>query len=212
MLARLVRQSFNSPDHLFEIKWDGIRALAFVEDGGFRLLSRNSKDLAPMFPELSELPAQVKGNGVVLNGELVCLDDLGHSSYERLHQRLENPHGRKAPATAVQFIAFDLLYLDGYHVMREPLSHRKNYLRDTLEPSEIAQPCDFIENDGEAFFHATCELGLEGIVAKDKSGLYSPGKRSRSWLKVKRLRECEFVIGGYTFHGTKKAAFSSLLL
>ena len=156
MLARLVRQSFNSPDHLFEIKWDGIRALAFVEDGGFRLLSRNSKDLAPMFPELSELPAQVKGNGVVLDGELVCLDDLGHSSYERLHQRLENPHGRKAPATAVQFIAFDLLYLDGYPVMREPLSHRKNYLRDTLEPSEIAQPCDFIENDGEAFFHATC--------------------------------------------------------
>ena len=212
MLSRLARQPFDSPDHLFELKWDGIRALAFIEGGSVRLLNRGSRDITPGFPELSGLPKQVKADRVILDGELVCLDTLGHPSYSRLQQRLRRPEGIKATRNPVHFIAFDLLYMDGRSVMREPLHRRKNFLHDLLEPSKITQACDFIERDGEAFFHATCELGLEGIVAKDKYSLYFPGKRSQHWLKVKRVRESEFVIGGYTFGGARRELFSSLLL
>ena len=96
--------------------------------------------------------------------------------------------------------------------MGEPLVDRKTLLQDVLAPNELVQACDFIQGEGEAFFQATCELGLEGIVAKEKSSPYLPGKRSSHWLKVKRVRESGFVIGGYTFRGTGKEHFSSLLL
>ena len=212
MLARLGRRPFDSPDHLFELKWDGIRALAFVEGGTLKLMSRNAKDITSVFPELSDLPRQVKADAVVLDGELVCLDSLGHPSYPLLQKRLRKPDTRGNRSNQVHFIAFDLLFVDGHSMMQEPLLNRKNLLHDLLEPSEITQACEFIEKDGEAFFQATCDHGLEGIVAKDKSSLYFPGKRSHSWLKIKRVRESEFVIGGYTFGGVKKELFSSLLL
>ena len=212
MLARLARQPFDSPDHLFELKWDGMRALAFIDDGHLELVSRNSRNITSTFPELSDLPTQVKSNRVVLDGELVCLDDLGHPSYSRLEQRLHRSDHRQARSNPAHFIAFDILYLNGRSVMAEPLLRRKQLLHGLLEASEIAQATDFIENDGEAFFQATCDHGLEGIVAKEKSSLYLPGKRSQYWLKVKRVRESEFVIGGYTFGGTRKEVFSSLLL
>ena len=212
MLPRLARQPFDSPDHLFELKWDGLRALAFINNGQLKLLGRNSTEITAHFPELLGLPKQVKSDMVILDGELVCLDRLGHPSSSLLQQRLQQQGSRKARRNPVHFIAFDLLFLDGDSVMREPLSHRKNLLHKLIEPSEIAQACDFIENDGEAFFEATCEHGLEGIIAKEKSSLYFPGKRSHYWLKVKRVRESEFVIGGYTFGGKRREFFSSLLL
>jgi DNA ligase-1 len=214
MLARLARQPFDSPDHLFELKWDGIRALAFVEGGNLKLLSRNSRDITGGFPELSRLPAQVGVGGAVLDGELVCLDQQGHPSFSLLQERLNRPSDRRMRGDPVHFIAFDLLYVEGSPVMGEPLFERKNRLHGLLNPSEMAQACDFIEGDGLAFFQATCEHGLEGIVAKEKSSIYLPGKRSQYWLKVKRVRESEFVIGGYTFGGARnrKDAFSTLLL
>ena len=197
MLARLARRPFDSPDHLFELKWDGIRALAFVDRGHVRLLGRNSRDITATFPELSSLPTQVDAGSAVLDGELVCLDQHGHPSYPRLARRLDKLSDRKARRDLVHFIAFDLLYLESRSMMGEPLLHRKSRLQEVLKPSEIAQACDFIEGDGEAFFQAACEHGLEGVVAKDKSSLYFPGRRSHHWLKVKRVRESEFVIGGY---------------
>ena len=212
MLARLARHPFDSPDHLFELKWDGIRALAFIEDGRLRLLNRRSVDITPLFPELSTLPRQVRTDRAVLDGELVCLDEFGHPSYSLLQERLSRGYNRRIPRNAAQFVAFDLLYQEGHSVMKEPLSTRKNLLHDHLVPSEVAQACDFIENDGLAFFQATCQHGLEGIIAKEKSSLYIPGKRSQHWLKIKRVRESEFVIGGYTFGGMRKEPFSSLLL
>ena len=212
MLAQLARHPFDSPNHLFELKWEGIRALALIDGGGLRLLSRSSKEITAHFPELLQLPKQVTGQGMILDGELVCLDDRGHPSFARLQQRLRRTGNRVSRSNRVQYVAFDVLYVNGSSVMGEPLFERKNILHQLLAPSEIAQACEFIENDGEAFFQATCELGLEGIVAKDKSSLYFPGKRSRNWWKVKRVRESEFVIGGYTFGGKRREHFSSLLL
>ena len=212
MLAQLARHSFDSTNHLFELKWDGIRALALIDGNELKLLSRSSKEITAYFPELSELPKQVTGQRVILDGELVCLDEMGHPSFGRLQQRLRKRGNRVSKSNRVHFVAFDILYMNDSSVMSEPLIERKNLLHRVLAPSEIAQACEFIENDGEAFFQATCELGLEGIVAKEKSSLYFPGKRSKSWLKVKRVRETEFVVGGYTFGGKRREQFSSLLL
>ena len=219
MLARLAHSPFDSSDHLFELKWDGIRAMALVHNGALKLLDRNSRDITQRFPELSKLPRQIKGDGVILDGELVCLDDRARPSYLRLEQRLGVPEGRGSRSNPVHFIAFDLLYAGSQPVMGLPLVGRKALLNDLLAPSEVVQQSDYIESDGKSFFHATCELGLEGILAKEKSSLYLPGRRSRDWLKVKRVRESEFVIAGYTFGGgtlagaaRKEQPFGSLLL
>ena len=212
MLARLSRRPFDSPDHLYELKWDGIRALAFVDGGGLRLLSRTGRDITGAFPELSSLPGQLKAGGVVLDGELVCLDEEGHPSFHVLQRRLRKGSPSRRRKDALHFISFDVLYVDSRSVMKEPLLTRKAVLNGILESSDTAQACDFIQDEGEAFFQATCDLGLEGVVAKEKSSPYLPGRRSQHWLKVKRVREAEFVVGGYTFGGTRRERFSSLLL
>ena len=213
MLARLTRHAFDSPDHIFELKWDGIRALAFVEGGRLKLQSRNLQDLTSQFPELHRLPESVKADQAVLDGELVCFDGQGRPSMERMQQRLRRQaQGRSVKGPRVHFVAFDLLYLGGTSLMNEPLLRRKELLDDSLRSTEVAQPCEFIETDGTAFFNATCELGLEGIMAKAKSSSYTAGQRSASWLKLKRVRECEFVIGGYAFGGKRRELFGSLLL
>ena len=213
MLARLTRQPFDSSDFIFELKWDGMRALAFVEGGQLRLQSRNLRNITSQFPELAELPRSVKADQTVLDGELVSFDKDGHPSFTRIQQRLQRQaRGSIDRGPRAHFVAFDLLYMNGHSVMEQPLEQRKNLLHKVLEQSELVQACDFIETDGKAFFDATCEHGLEGIMAKEKSSTYFPGKRSPSWHKVKRIRGCEFVIGGYDFGGKRKELFSSLLL
>ena len=212
MLGRLARHAFDSPDHLFELKWDGMRALAFIEGGALKIFSRNGRDITSNFPELADLPSQVNSAPVILDGEIVCLDEDNKPSFSRLQQRVQSKRIGIKRTHPVTFIAFDLLYQNGSSVMKHRLVERKNLLADTLKPTEFAQACEFVENDGTAFFQATCDLGLEGIMAKEKSGIYLPGKRSPHWLKVKRVRDSEFVIGGYSFGGARKELFSSLLL
>ena len=212
MLARLTRDPFDSPNHIFELKWDGIRALAYVESGRIRFHNRNSKDITSQFGELAGLPKQVSASEAVLDGELVSLDEEGRPSFALMQQRSKGEGGQSIRKSPAHYIAFDLLQLNGRSVMGEPLAHRKNLLHEILQPSDLVQACEFIDTDGKAFFYATCELGLEGIVAKEKKSLYSPGKRSSSWLKVKRVRDSEFVIGGYAFGGKQKELFSALLL
>ena len=207
MLARLTRYPFDSPDYLYELKWDGIRALAFCRGGDVRFLTRNSRDITDHLPELMDLPKQIRADGVVLDGEFVCLDSEGHPNFPSLQQRIQTGRGNR-----INFVAFDLLYVKGNSLMRQPLHVRKTLLHEIFTPSDTAQPCEFIKNDGKAFFQATCQHGLEGIIAKEKSSLYLPGRRSNHWLKIKRIRESEFVIGGYTFGGKEKERFGSLLL
>ena len=213
MLASLVRQPFNSPNHIFELKWDGIRTLAFIQNGQVRLQSRNLQNITSEWPELSCLPQQVIGDKIVLDGELVYLNQQGYPSFQGLQPRLQRkpkilPSMRKS---SLHYIAFDILFYEGQSVMEQSLGKRKNLLHEVIKPNDVVQACDFIENDGEAFFQAVCKHGLEGIMAKEKSSLYFPGTRSSNWLKVKRVRESEFVIGGYTFGGQREL-FTSLLL
>ncbi|MBI4305405.1 MAG: ATP-dependent DNA ligase [Chloroflexi bacterium] len=212
MLARLTREPFDSQSHIFELKWDGVRALAFVEGGKVRLQSRNLRDITSQFPEMATLPQSVKVASAVLDGELVIFDKDGHPSLSRLLERLKRrSRGTVDRGPQATYVAFDVLYIDGESVMGLPLLKRKALLHKIVKASRTLQPCEYIENDGIAFFDATCEHGLEGIMAKAKSSIYTPGRRSPHWLKIKRRRESDFVIGGYDFGG-KRSLFGALLL
>ena len=191
MLGRLAREPFDSPNHVFELKWDGMRALAFIEGGELRLLSRNGRNVTSQFPELAEMPALVKSDSAVLDGEIVCLDDDGKPSFTRLQQILQSKRVTRNRSHPAHFIAFDLLYSGGRSVMKEPLLKRKSHLRDILDPTELIQACEFIEAEGTAFFKATCDLGLKGIMAKEKSSTYLPGIRSPSALLRKNSRQSQ---------------------
>ena len=187
--------------------------MTFIQGGRLRIQSRNLQDITAQFPELAQLPKLVKADQTVIDGELVCFDREGRPSFSGMRQLVKRQaHGRAVRRPPVHFVAFDLLFLRGLPVIDQPLGQRKELLHEVLEPSELAQESEFIETDGTAFFQATCDLGLEGIMAKDKSSPYSPGKRGSAWLKVKRVRESEFVIGGYAFGGRMKEPFSALLL
>ena len=122
----------------------------------------------------------------------------------------ERLRGRDA-SLKVHYVAFDALFVGGRKLIERPLFERERQLAVVLGDSDVAQACEFIEGDGKAFFDATCEHGLEGIMAKDKASPYLPGERSPNWQKITRLRECEFVIAGYDFDGGRRP-FVSLIL
>ena len=215
MLAVPAPEPFDDPNKLFEVKWDGIRAIAVIENGSVRIHTRGHKDISAAFSDVAQsLLASVSGNGdgVVLDGELIAMDDEG---VPRLHRVMERWHQGKLTRRPipVNYQVFDILYKGRRPLMAEPLYRRKEILHETLTPNDIVQVCHFEEGMGIALFEAARELGLEGIVAKDKQGRYQPGKRSRHWLKIKHSRTANLVVGGYTFGGgARKELFGSLLL
>jgi bifunctional non-homologous end joining protein LigD len=215
MLASIIEKPFDDPDWLFEIKWDGYRAIAFIENGKVRLVSRNQNDLTPRYPELRELPKLVNAQNAILDGEVVVLDEQGRSSFSLMQQRTGiRSHGRQAAPKSdlpVIYYAFDLLYLDGYDLRRVALDDRKRVLREVLSPGELARYSDHYAGQGVALFEAAKQKGLEGIIAKRRNSCYEE-RRSREWLKIKITQTIDCVIGGYTEpEGTRKY-FGSLVL
>ena len=213
MLAVSAPEPFDAPDKLFEIKWDGIRAIAVIENGQVRIHTRGLKDISEPFADVGEaLGEALKGDAVAVDGELIAMDDEG---VPRLHRVMERWHQGKLSRrpVPVNFEVFDILYRDGRSLMKEPLHRRKTHLNDTLNPNALVHVCHYEEGEGIALFEAARDLGLEGIVAKDKQSGYQPGKRSRHWLKIKHSRTANLVVGGYTFGGgARKELFGSLLL
>lgn len=186
MLATLVAQPFDSANHVFEVKWDGVRALAFVEKGELRLQGRSLGSITHQYPELRHLPDQVQGDGIVFDGEIVTLDGLGSPDFGRLQERmkLKDPAAIAlvAKRQPVHYQIFDILYVDDQSVMEEPLWRRKNLLHHILTPNQRCQATDFVEREGVALFQAVRHHRLEGVVAKAKDSLYLPGKRTSAWL------------------------------
>ena len=127
MLGRMARHPFDSPKHIFELKWDGMRALAFVEGGEIKRFSRNGRNVTTQFPELAEMPSQVKSRAgpVVFDGEIVCLDEQNRPNFSLLQQRLQAKRVGLKQKYPVNFIGFDLLYVKGRSVMKQPLMDRK---------------------------------------------------------------------------------------
>ncbi len=168
MLATSIDKPFDGPDWLFEIKWDGYRAVAFIENGQVRLVSRNQNDLT-RYPELKDLPKFVKAKNAILDGEVVALDEQGRPSFSLMQQRTGfRPRGRRAAANAdvpVLYYAFDLLYLDGYDLRKLPLEDRKKKLFSLIIPGDSLRYSDHYERQGKALFEMAREKGLEGILA-----------------------------------------------
>ena len=210
MLATLVDEPFDDKDWVFEIKWDGYRALAFIEDGRVRLLSRNQNEYT-RFSELRELPTLVRAKSAIVDGEIVAVDDQGRASFSLMQQRMSNEEPRQRPNIPVLYYAFDLLYLDGYSLLRVDLEKRKELLRRVLRDNPMVRYSDHFAGDGVALYEAAKQRQLEGIVAKRRQSCYLQ-KRSREWLKIKTSNTQECVIGGYTDPRGSREHFGSLVL
>jgi bifunctional non-homologous end joining protein LigD len=215
MLATIVANSFDNPDWLFEIKWDGYRAIAFIEGGRVRLVSRNQNDLTAQFSDIGSLPKYVKAERAILDGEIVALDEEGRPSFSLMQQRTGfQPGKRRLPGrdgVPIIYYAFDLLYLDGFDLRRVALERRKQLLQERIEGGELIHFSDHYAEKGLDLFEAAKQRGLEGIVAKKRNSYYE-GKRSREWLKIKITQRQECVIGGYTDPEGSREHFGALVL
>jgi bifunctional non-homologous end joining protein LigD len=215
MLATLTDHAFSSEEWLYEIKFDGYRAVAFIDDGEVRLISRNQNEMTSLYPELQVLPKVVRGKRVVLDGEVVALDEQGRPSFSLMQQRAGIRSGvkrtRPNSEIPVLYYVFDLLYLDGYNLMRVNLEERKEVLRSVITENEVLRFSEHFVGEGEKLYEAAKEKGLEGIVAKRRTGCYVQ-KRSSDWLKMKITKRQECVIGGYTDPRGSREHFGSLIL
>ena len=214
MLATSVEKPFDNPDWLFEIKWDGYRAVAFLSSGKVRPVSRNQNDLTGQFPELHDLPQFIKAETAILDGEVVALDDQGRSSFSLMQQRTGfRSHGRRVTARAdisIAYYIFDLIYLDGYDLRRVPLEERKAALNRILTPNQLIRYSEHFPG-GVTLFEAAKQQGLEGILAKLRGSFYEE-RRSREWLKIKITQTVDCVVGGYTEPEGGRQYFGSLVL
>ena len=215
MLAESIEKPFDDPDWLFEIKWDGYRAIAFIDNGKVRLVSRNQNELTARYPELKDMPEFVKAKTAILDGEVVALDAEGCASFSLMQQRTGfRPGGHRAAAKAdvpVLYYAFDLLYLDGYDWRRVPLVERKKKLASLLTLGDSLRYSDHYAAQGKALFEIARQKKLEGILAKKRNSSYEE-RRSREWLKIKIRHRMECVIGGYTDPEGSRTHFGSLVL
>ena len=215
MLATPVAKAFDSPEWLFELKWDGYRAVAFIESGRLRLVSRNQNDLTKQFSELASMPQFVKAERAILDGEIVALDEEGRPSFSLMQQRTGFQPGKRRlsprEGVPITYYAFDLLYLDGIDLSRVALEQRKQLLQDRIENSEVIHFSDHFTDKGLALFEAAKQRGLEGIVAKKRNSCYEE-KRTRDWLKIKITQRQECVIGGYTDPEGSREYFGALVL
>jgi bifunctional non-homologous end joining protein LigD len=203
MKATLADAAFDDPDWLFEIKWDGYRVEAVVRDGRARIWTRNQQDAARYFPDLAGEAPWIDAHEAIVDGEVVALDAEGRPSFSLLQDRTGIRTGR-APGTRrpgqpapVVYQVFDLLHLDGRSLLLVPLEERKRLLGSRLRPHPLVHYASHVTGDGLAFTEAARAQELEGIVAKLRRSPYEPGRRSRSWLKVKLRREQEVVVVGW---------------
>ena len=216
MLATLVDEPFDDKDWLFEVKFDGYRALAYLRDGRVQYFSRNQNEMTGDFPELGSFPKQVSANEAVLDGEICAIDEHGRPSFSLMQQRTGFEPGRvkkrsRNPGIAIVYYIFDVLYADGYSLMRVDLEQRKQVLQQLLAPNATFRYSEAFPEQGLQLFEAAKQQGLEGIVAKRRTSCYEP-KRSRDWLKIKTTMRQECVIGGYTDPRGSREHFGSLVL
>ena len=187
-------------DWVFEVKWDGMRAVVGVDRGAVRLQTANGRDATASFPELSGLGSALGVDSAVLDGEIVAFDDAGRPDFGCLQSRMHvtNPRviAERSASVPCVLMLFDLLALDGRSVTGLPWSERRHLLETLVEPGPYWQvPGTY--TDGAALLEAARSRDLEGVIAKRPSSTYRPGARTREWLKVKVRRRQEFVVGGW---------------
>ena len=205
MLATLVDDPFDDEEWLFEIKWDGYRAIGSVINGKTDLYSRNNISFKEKYTDVST-GLEDFSNNVVVDGEIVSLDEHGFSRF----QYLQN-WGKDQEGTLVYYV-FDLLWLDGYDLTALPLVERKKILRQIIPENNVIRYSDHVERNGKAFFEIAKKQGLEGVIAKNKNSSYEFDSRSRNWLKIKTTAQQEAIICGFTAPRHGRQHFGALIL
>ncbi|MDQ5987773.1 MAG: Multifunctional non-homologous end joining protein LigD [Syntrophus sp. SKADARSKE-3] len=205
MLATLIKKPFDHPDWIFEVKWDGYRAIAEISDGAVSLYSRNLISLAHKFLPVAEALRKFRFEAV-LDGEIVVVDDRGEPDFQMLQDYQKSGKGH------LIYYVFDLIHFGGHDLTRLPLAKRKEILKKILPSSQNVRFSDHIMEEGISFFKIIKERGLEGIVAKNGQSAYRMGTRSRQWLKIKTHLTQEGVIAGFTEPRGSRRHFGALAL
>jgi len=213
MLAHDAEAPFSSPGWLFEVKWDGIRAIAYAGET-LRLLSRNGRDMAGQFPELGEILDLAPG--CVLDGEIVLLQD-GRNDMQALLGRFQETDPRQIEADSARlpatYVAFDILEKDGKPLLRLPIEERQKILGESVREGKYLVRSVAIRGDGEQYYAEAVKRGLEGVMAKRLGSPYEPGVRSDAWLKIKAVSTIDCVVFGYTRgEGARAGSFGALIL
>lgn len=203
-------------DWTYELKWDGMRAILEIEDGGLRIWSSNAKDATVSYPELAALGPTFAHIDVVLDGEIVALDDRGRPNFgllqHRMHITKSADAARRAAEVPVELVLFDVLQVGDRHTIDLPLSDRRTVLRslaDDLPPNvQVAK----VFTDGPGLMAVAEEQGLEGVMAKRARSTYLPGRRTAEWVKVKVQRRQELVVGGWAQGQGERAGTLGALL
>ncbi len=202
MQARLSTLPREESEWAFEVKWDGVRVIAYSRPGRIRLLSRNGNDVTAAYPELHALNGALGSHEAILDGEIVAFDEDGRPSFEalqpRMHQRGEAAVRRLMRGVPVTYVVFDLLWLDGHNLMDRPHTERHERLAGLGLRGEHWRTPELQIGDGTGLLAATRELGIEGVVGKRLDSRYTPGRREGGWIKIKNHRRQELVIGGFT--------------
>ena len=202
MQARLSTLPLEESEWAFEVKWDGVRAIAYSRPGRIRLLSRNGNNVTAAYPELHALNGALGSHEAILDGEIVAFDEAGRPSFEalqpRMHQRGEAAVRRLMGSVPVTYVVFDLLWLDGHSLIDLPYTERHERLAALGLRGEHWRTPELQIGDGTGLLAATNELGIEGVVGKRLDSRYTPGRREGGWIKIKNHRRQELVIGGWT--------------
>lgn len=207
---------FDSKEHIFEVKWDGIRCLAFLDpdSDATRLQSRNLLDLNPHYPDLSDLHRQAQAGACVIDGEIIALRN-GRPSFLELQKRMNASGPNLVPLAEripVLFVAFDLLRHRDQDITGKPLETRRQLLVELIRPNKRLLLSEAVPHTGNAFYQAACQQKLEGIMAKRLGSPYIPGKRSPDWIKIKRRRMQPFIICGFYSHAPRPDVIASLMI
>jgi bifunctional non-homologous end joining protein LigD len=216
MLASLAAFPFSGKEWLFEPKLDGFRTLAFLDNGKVWLQSRGGLNVTKNYPILAESIKNQPSSQLVLDGEIIALDTKGNPCFQCLQRYLKTANSTQNDQNetpAIIYYVFDILYLDGYDLKGVPLKQRKSSLHSVLVPDQSVRLIEHFPDDGQSVYRAAIANGFEGVVAKRWDSFWEPGKRSKNWLKVKKVKSDEFVIGGFTRGtGNRAKTFGALVL
>ena len=212
-LATLADKAFSDNAWLFEIKWDGERAVIWTKDNGVTIRSRSHRDITSECPELRDFARKLSAREAIVDGEIVALDDAGRSDFKKLQPRfgVENPSSSLMAEAPIVYYAFDILYCDGYDLRGAPLIERKELLQKLLQTSPAIRYSDHQVGQGEKLFEVARKQQLEGLIAKTMDSEYVEG-RSRVWLKIKIVHDLDVVIGGWTAPRRSRDYFGALLM
>ena len=210
-------EPFDSDNHFFETKWDGLRAILYFQHGKIELQNRNLRDVTMGYPEIVELSNMIKARRAILDGEVVVLNDKGLPDFGKMQTRFGHNDNTAVEAVRIvnpaTYVVFDLLHLDGKDTINRPLQERKEKLREVLNEGPHTMYGEHVEKNGREFYTNLLQLGFEGTIAKEKSSKYLPGIRSSTWVKIKGTETIDAIVVGYAAgEGARAFSFGSLVM